>query len=548
MAATAGSLFKLHESRIEEVINQNIDVILPGLDPIWQGTLVSSQGVGPADAIGRDMQVIRVFQGGMTGVLEQARPRDDFVLYGDQTTKYGTRQHLQRLTQTFPDATEGPNQSPYRFALPMRAMVANIMFTLGELTAEAQPAFIGQILAPKLEGFSRNISHTLCNYAYLSQNTNFQLCTVDELGTPEADGNGNWFVTFQPANEACDRFYPGQRLDFYNSAGTFRLNDTVQSFASQTTSTRIKVFVDYVDELTNTVRIVSEGFMGIGDTSSSSSAGSSGEDKVWAWQLVDGAIVVYANSAHSDSGAKFSGIAGLNSYIKTGGESNTNILGAESVSGDAIDVAVYPEHKSLSYDFGGAAMTEHVLRQLLRRFHAAKNKYGYYVDTVIASDGVWLGYEATRIGREWVDRTNRVASTTSQGLASDSNFGGFQFVMDGRTYKGMTSTYVDDGVVYGIRTGGGNWKRYVPRDIRNTRNFDRAPSFIPFRFVASALTGLGSNQLPMYDSSGSNVLVTEGSQMPGWLRMQLCPDQFCGMRFTTVGTDKIYSDESATGI
>jgi hypothetical protein len=97
-----------------------------------------------------------------------------------------------------------------------------------------------------------------------------------------------------------------------------------------------------------------------------------------------------------------------------------------------------------------------------------------------------------------------------------------------------------------MRTGGGNWKRYVPPDIRNTQNFDRVPSFLPFRFIASALTGLGSNQLPIYLTStgdaGASNLVSEGSQMPGWLRMQLVPDQFDGMILSNVGENRIYSD------
>ena len=55
MAATTGSLFDHHSVRIEEVINKNIEIFLPSLDPVWRDTVVSNQGVGPAEAIGRDM-------------------------------------------------------------------------------------------------------------------------------------------------------------------------------------------------------------------------------------------------------------------------------------------------------------------------------------------------------------------------------------------------------------------------------------------------------------------------------------------------------------
>lgn len=549
MAAYSGSLFNLHQDRIEEVINKNIDVILPGLDPIWQNTITTSQGVGPADAIGRDMKILRVFQGGMTGVLEQAAPRHDFPLYGDDTDTFGTRMHLQNVVQTFPDPREGPNQSPYRLGIPMRSMVANIMWTLGELTAEATPAFIGQILAPKLEGFARNISHTLCNYFYINENTYYQLDTCLDteatiLGTLEVVSGTTtstiWRFKTKVTGYAIDRFYPGQRVDFYDSTGTNRLNDSESAAASQTGATRYKCFVESVDELEGKISFVCSECPFPQYLSSSSN----GETASWADGPGQNSVIVYANSGLGDwadgGTASFTGFAGINSWLKGSG----NLLGNDYDSSNAIDVDTYPEHKSFTYAMGSQPMTEHVMRQLLRRFHAAKNKYGQYVDTCIASDGVWLAYEATRIGREWVDRTNRVASMNAQGLQSDANFGGWSFTMDGRTYKGLTSCYVEDGVIYFVRTGGGNWKKYVPPDIKNTKSFDRLAPFIPFRFVASSLTGLQSNQLPVYltssgDASAMN-LVSEASQMPGWLRMQLVPDQFSGMKITGCSTDRIW--------
>ena len=33
--------------------------------------------------------------------------------------------------------------------------------------------------------------------------------------------------------------------------------------------------------------------------------------------------------------------------------------------------------------------------------------------------------------------------------------------------------------------------------------------------------------------------------MPGWLRMQLMPDQFCGMKIFNCATDKTYASTSA---
>ncbi len=525
MAAVTGSLFDLHSQRIEEVINKSVDVILPGIDPIWQGMITTSQGVGPVDAIGRDMKIIRVFQGGMTGILEQAAPRNDFVLYGDDTDTFGTRLHIQNLNQTFPDPTKGPNQSPYRLAVRMRAMVANIMFTLGELTAEANRAFIGQILAPKLEGFARNISHTLCNYFYLDESTEYKICDAGQI---TQSGSGPYYLSFEPQNFACDRFYPGMRVDIYDGTNTDRLNDSQSAAASQTLSTRDELFVDRVDEMTNTVVLVS-------DTDPESAwSGHGGENP----DVATDNQIHYANS-RLGAGVG-TGFAGLNSWLKTSG----NLLGNDADGTDDIDVDSYPEHKSMTKALGGAPLTEHYMRQVLRRFHASKNKYGQYVDCVVASDGVWLAYEQQKIGRETIERAGRMSSIKSEGSGSDANYGNWGFTMDGRNYMGYTSTYVEDGVVYFFRKGGSNWKRYVPPDPGSTRNFEKVPAFIPFKFVVPAITGLGSAQLPIYDSSGSGNLsmVTEGSQMPGWVRLQLVPEQFSGIKLTGVGTDRIYAD------
>lgn len=91
---------------------------------------------------------------------------------------------------------------------------------------------------------------------------------------------------------------------------------------------------------------------------------------------------------------------------------------------------------------------------------------------------------------------------------------------------------------------GQNWKRYVPPTPAGYSTFDRNEGFIPFNFIAGALTGTGTNKLPIYDSSasGNRSMVTEGVQMPGLLRMQLVPDQPAGMKLTGVTTDQVYSD------
>jgi len=542
--ATTNSLFDKHSDRIEEVINKNIEVFLPSLDPVWRDTVVTSQGVGPADAIGRDMKIIKTYMGSMAGVLEQGAPRDDIGLYGDQTTAAGSKMYLQSLGQTWPDPLNGPNATPYRLGIGMRSMMSNIMFTLGELQAEAMPAFIGEVIAPKLEGFAKNIAHTLCNYWYINQNDQYKLGTISALHDADAAGtsvdSASTGIRVTITEGTYDRFFTGQSVDIIKSNGDFRRNDSGAD-GSQTPATRIRCFVETVDELKGYVYIRAVSTVG---ATNATAFHTSGDAAAGTTEVGD--VIVYANQAtitgvDQASNMAPTGIAGINSWLKGGSGGNDDVLLGAEASGTAteqINVNVHPEFKSFTKSSVGT-LTEHKLRQYLRRFHSAKNKYGQYLDCLVASDGVWLAYEATKIGREILDRTGRLSSMSTEGSQE-----GFNFAFDGRSYKGYTSNYVEDGTVYGLRKGGSNWKRYVPPTPSGYSTFDRNESFIPFNFIAGALTGTGTNKLPIYDSSatGNRSMVTEGVQMPGLLRMQLVPDQPAGMKLTGVSTDQVYSE------
>jgi hypothetical protein len=94
-------------------------------------------------------------------------------------------------------------------------------------------------------------------------------------------------------------------------------------------------------------------------------------------------------------------------------------------------------------------------------------------------------------------------------------------------------------VVYGLKKGGANWKRYVPPAPQGVQSFAEAESFIPFNFVMPALTGMSTTKWPILASNGSRI--TEAVQMPGMLRMQLVPDQPAGLKLTGCSYDKVYS-------
>ena len=497
--ASPNSLFNTQSLRIQEILNKNVEVFLPALDPAWRDTTVSSQGVGNSSLIGRDMKILKIYMGSMAGVLEMADSRSNFVLYGDESvTNVADKLQIQSLTNTWPDATEGAMAQPYRLGIGMKAMVSNLLVTLGEMQAEATPAFIGEILAPKLEGHARLIAHTLCNYWYISDNTTYKLGGVLAAVTP-VYSSPNSTITFSPSDGNIDRYAVGMRVDLYDGSNV-RVN--------QSGGNRVNAFVTRVDEVKNQVVVTLVNFN-------------------YTTSVTTSFYFTYANG-------KGYGIAGINSWLKKTG----NLLGGDYDSANAIDVDKHPEFKSFFKSSVGT-LTEHKMRQYLRGFHRAKEKYGQYIDTLIASDGVWLNYEAQKIGQYQLDRTSKLSSLTNEGSQE-----GFKFTFDGRTYTGYTSNYIENGTVYGLRKGGANWKKYVPPSPKGTQKFDKAESFIPFEFVAPAL-GYSTVKVPITRTNGTgsgNSLLTEGAQMPGMLRMQLVPDQPAGLKLDGVTFDKVYGD------
>tara|TARA_R110002012_G_C11673944_1_gene613409 strand:- start:4329 stop:5876 length:1548 start_codon:yes stop_codon:yes gene_type:complete len=510
--SSVGSLFDKDSTRIEEILSKQIDTILPTLDPIWRDTVVSSQGVGAVSEFSKDFQVNKLYRTGMSGVIEQAYPVDDFPLYGEDPTTLGNRLLRSNApTSTFPDPMDGAKPKTFRLTVPMRAMYTNLSLTLGELQMDATPAVIGDVVSPILQGFAQNLSHTLCNYWYLSQNDSYRLGTVATVSyTTLADGVYKCALT--TTEKSYDRFFAGQRLDIINGADlTDRLNHVG--------SDQAQVYVEYVDDLKGEVGLIST-------------------SDVLKTSFIDAAdILVYANSgAKRGDGATngdFTGIAGINSWMKSTG----NLLGGEAAavaSTSRIDVDEHPEFKSFFKGSVGV-LTEHKLRQYLRRFHAAKNKLGQTIDSLTASDGVWLAYEAQKIGQYQIDRTGNLSNLNNEGSAE-----GFGMTFEGRTYKGHTSQYVEEGTVYGVKTSGGNWKRYVPPDYAGLQSMGEVPSHVPFRFVVPALTGGSSVKFPYLLGTGNKM--TEAVQMPGMLRMQLIPEQAAGMKLTGVTTDTVYGD------
>lgn len=526
---------ELTNSTVREIINGNMEIIMPTLDPAWRDTMITSQGVIASSELGRDMVGIKSYKGGLTGVIENGWSRGDFTMYGDQAEAVGSKLYTQSATRTWPNALEGPNPKPFRMKYHLRTMLTNLAMSMGEMTMDATEANINEFLAPKLEQFAHNLSHTICNYWYMSQNAGYSLDRIASGTGSITYSNSNKTATFALKNQCYDRFQVGQRLDLYSY---LNFGASTSSRLNETGGTRLKVFCTAVDGLKGTVSVTCETALNV-----SGLLGSSGD--VTAAQEP---YITYANSfsstkfgfgGGSSQGAFFTGIAGINSWLKTGGAASgmsddTLLLGAEADQTDQISVQTHPEFKSFGKAVNGT-LTEHGLRRYLSRFNHAKRPLGQSIDCLIASEGVWLNYESNKIGREWLDRTGRLSSVNKEGSEE-----GMTFSFEGRTYKGYTSMYIESGTLYGIKKGNKNWKRVVPPSIQGATKLKGAQSFLPFQFVMGALTGTSNPKWPILTNNGASI--TDAVQLPGVLHMQLVPDQPAGMKLTGLTEDRTYSD------
>lgn len=126
MPEATGNLFDIEANVFEEIINKDVDIILPTLDPAWRDTFVSNQGVFPTNQLGRQWKAIRILRGTYTGVIDGGTARDDFTLYGENYTRWSDKMMLQDIEQTWPDPLEGPKPGSLRLAFGLQSMHTNL--------------------------------------------------------------------------------------------------------------------------------------------------------------------------------------------------------------------------------------------------------------------------------------------------------------------------------------------------------------------------------------------------------------------------------------
>jgi len=65
--------------QFQEIINTAIDTFLPAQEPIF-GDILNGMPTGDISGFGRDLVIRKLYQGGLSGVIEGAQARNQFGL------------------------------------------------------------------------------------------------------------------------------------------------------------------------------------------------------------------------------------------------------------------------------------------------------------------------------------------------------------------------------------------------------------------------------------------------------------------------------------
>lgn len=568
MAAPTGSFLATKSGIINEIISRGIDVNLPSMSPFWKRTMAQAATVDPS-SIGRDLFIIKNWQEGLAGVIEDGGARGDFTLYGDNLNQnIGAKLFTQGNgfgtdAKVWPDPLQGANPLPYRQKIHLRSQLTNLALTVGEMEAEAVPAFTRDVLAPKFAAHAALIAMRQCVQLFVNQNLNMRICRgatfryINNAGATSTGGGTPTYgtdavgVEFSPDNLAIDRFAVGMRVQFWVGSDTAttatphtaaNLKTYDGSLPADVLDSKSCFIITKIDELTNriTARHYRNSVLSGTGTNAFAPSGTAIPTTLTVEISAFGQAGNSGTPNSSSTTGYVTGIAGLRSWMKVGdtigNQTNDNtLMGLEADATDRIDVNQHPAFKTMSVSRNSLPLTEHVMMQIVRRYNMAKRKYGQSIDTFLASDGVWLAYLSQKIGQYTQDRGGKLSSLNHEGTEE-----GMTLMFDGRKYVGETDSFVEANTVYGIKTEGGNWKKAIPPS-KTGNKWGKTQFGLPFELVARGITGLPTDRIPMFRniaSSGTNG-ITEFVQMPGRLRMQMIPDQPAGLIISDVAEDRL---------
>lgn len=461
MATTIGSIANV----LREELAPGIRESLADIDEVFKNIVSTSMGV-ERDGLGRTWQFIHTFETGLSGGYKIRSAAGPNVVAGlNNVTMLGT-------PQGYPSQAEVTSAAYLQKTITLKEGAGSLAIPHQYLRADQLSAAIGSAVKAELRGTAKKIAHTHAIHFYLDDTVNAAIGDVGDVSATVTNNTTTAItVNFGGTNAQAPirRFYPGMLVDFFKAATPFTQRNPSSLWVT-----------DELDPLGDKVVFRSV-------------------DGVTAVTLEDDDVVVFKDS-------RAQAFSGLNTWIKNSGL----IFG--------IDTAKFPHFKSHLPSSIGAALTETVLNKHWARFYDA---YGttMKLDTVITTPGVTIGY---------LDNLSAPASATDvtvtrhqrQGepLEVSAGWGGFNYVYNGMPVSWLISSYVARGLLYGIKLGMQNIKRFVPPAIPGTTSEDGFDGSVEF------IAPLGGSNGPFLHSRLPSGAVGDNVEAPFAVVQEFAPE------------------------
>lgn len=531
MAVISGSVSALLDNKWPETINRNLTEYLPNVDPMF-AVNSTSQGVSRSEW-GKDYKIKKVIQGTFSGATRMEGTSSN-IISGDAITNNLRNLYTQNEPiSPWPSPLLGANAKASTMTIEMKAMLAEVEWTLEELRLDANPQVIGAIVEPKTRGFISHIAHMRCFQFYTSNvastltigdiTTGYSLGAVTEVeyGTNgTADENLLRVKVDTTDTSAPGRpiyFYRGMRVDLWcNDGGTAKLLNSLDG----TNATRVECYV-----------MASAAFDGVITLQlSNDSAGSTR-----AWKGGSGSDTINLDISASTNGKAYifwaesanQGYNGLESFLV--GDSGS-ILGVPTMQ--------YPELQSFVYA-ANQTLTDTLFRQVISAFNDARSRFGIATPNFITSPGVLNAWASTKAPLMGFNNMNGATLNLNGVGLNDS----YSFVHEGRTHTISASRWVAPGRMYGTDLRG--WTRYVAPATPGLGKMDGMPEYMELEFVAPYANGTGSIKFPVSKVFDGITSMTNMVYCPADSRMELIPDQFSGIKITGLTEESLVLDNTA---
>lgn len=545
-SAPSSSIFVANSEALEDTISKATTFKMRSISSFWRDQVTSSMGVIAADELSKDYKYTKTFTLGESGHIEP--DVNQWALFGAGNTNVGQFGRLNtRGGSTWPNPRKSINRRMQRFSVPLTSHLGVLDYSFGEMLIDAHPAYVGERMGDKLAGLIHKITRYICQY-WLAEDQ-YELAVVTNGFTEDASGSsaatGPRFV-FQPDNEAIARFHEGQALDFL--APIAHVSASAGQPGYDQYSVYNEGYIGYVVEVDPHANQVTVEFWADTDGSfgtqatgvealpSATSAAGAGHPDDSPPDIPAGAIVVPYGTRPNGATKPF-GTFGVNDYYKDSG----NLLGDNAISDAIINVDLFPQFRSLIVDeTGSPSLTRRKLRNYINRFDDMHEDQGHTINVFQTTQGVLDQYldelDAAIMQTIQVNTVREIDEGYRDSEAS--------FTHNGVERKIIADRWVPKGYLYGHVTAGQNWKRVVPPGLGvvgrlgGSSDEGRLPDIIPVELVAR-MSGLPSDYVPIYDTSGGTNLFTGDKQMPFMIRMNVLPDHPAGFKATGFAESKL---------